>query len=806
METFRQDAKYAVRTLARSPAFAVAAILTLALAIGANTAIFSVVNGVLLRPLPYPEPQRLVQLWNSIPAANVGSFPLSAPEFDAYRRNHSGFQHIAAFAPGGFNLTGDGEAERISGAQVTPSFFAVIGVFPAHGRAFTAEEDRPGAEVVVISHGLWQGRLGGAPLAGAKLKLDGRPRTVVGVMPPGFRFPNDSDVWMPSGLDAASYAPANLGRQSWRVLARMSPGVTLEQAQAELDTVAARFHAAHRDLYNSERPWKVTAASLSEQTVASARAPLWVLLGAVGLVLLIACSNVANLLLARATGRRREMAVRVALGAGAARLLRQMLTESLLLALAGGAAGILLGAWGLSALLALAPQSLPRLAEVELDGAVLAFTVAVSLLAGIGFGLFPAWRAAGSAPQEALRNAGRGHSGARGPGRWLAAVQVGISLVLLSGAGLLLRSFWNLLSIEPGFQPQGLLTAQLSPSPSKYASADAQARLIAQIVGRLQSAPGVTSAACVSTLPFSGAGGRASFVVENWTPEEQARATNVHVRVATPGYFRTLGVPLVSGRDLAEGDAATAPLVAVINRSMAQRYWPQGQALGKRVSFSGPQGPWIEIVGVVGNVQHLGLDAEVVQEVFLPYAQQPFGPGRGASLVVRGAAAVSALASTLRAEVAAVDADLPVYAVRPMTELLDLSVASRRFQMVLLLLFAAVALVLAAVGAYSVIAYSSGVRTAEYGLRIALGAQRADVLRLVLREGMVIAAAGLAGGLAASLAATRLVQGLLFHVQASDPLTLAAVALLMTIVVLVAAYVPARRAARTDPMVALRYE
>jgi putative ABC transport system permease protein len=807
METLLQDVKYGVRALARSPGFATAAILTLALAIGANTAIFSVVHGVLLRPLPYPEPQRIVQLWNSIPAANVSSFPLSAPEFDEYRANHSGLQHVAAFAPDGFNLTGEGDAERIPGAVVTSSFFAVMGATPQQGRTFTAEEDRPGADVVVISHGLWQRRFGGRPVLDAKLVLGGRARSVVGVMPPGFDFPEQADIWAPAGLDANAFAVANLGHQSWRVLARLKPGTSLQQAQSELEAVAARFYSAHPGFYDAKSPWKVTVASLPQQTVAGARTPLLVLLGAVGLVLLIACTNVANLLLARATGRRREVALRAALGAGSGRLVRQMLTESLLLALAGGVAGVLLGAWGVSGLLAVAPPGLPRLMEVHLDGMVLAFTLGVSLLAGIGFGIFPAWRAARSDPQEALRGAGRDRGGTRGAGRWLAAVQVALSLMLLTGAGLLLRSFWNLMQVEPGFQPDALLTARLSPPLSKYPTSQAGARLLEQVVARLQSAPGVLSAACTSALPFSGRSGRAAFNVENWTPEERARATNVHFRAVTPGYFRTLGVPLLSGRELSERDAASAPPVAVINRNMAQRYWPQSDPLGKRVSFEGPQGPWIEIVGVVGNVQHMGLDAEAVQEIFLPYEQQPFGPGQGVAVVVRGTGSeATALAATLRAEVAQVDSDLPVYGVRPMTDLLDLSVATRRFQMLLLVLFATVAVAMAAVGAYGVIAYSATLRTAEYGIRMALGAQRGDVLRLVLREGAVIAAAGLAGGLAGSLAATRLVQGLLFNVQASDPLTLAAVALLMTMVVLVAAYVPARRAARTDPMVALRYE
>lgn len=807
METLWQDIKYGLRSLGRAPGFAAVAIVTLALAIGANTAIFSVVHGVLLRPLPYPEPERIVQLWNSIPAASVRSFPLSAPEFDDYRRNHSGFEHVAAFAPSGFNLTGEGDAERIPGASVTASFFSVMGVFPGQGRAFTAEEDQPGAGVVVISHELRQRRFGGGPVVGATLMLDGRVRRVVGVMPEGFRFPVDADLWTPAGMTSATVSAASLGHQSWQVVARLTAGTSVESAQSELGAVAARFYTAHPQFYDSKSPWNVTAVSFPEQTVASARTPLLVLLGAVGLVLLIACTNVANLLLARATGRRREVAVRAALGAGAGRLVRQMLTESLLIGLAGGAAGILLGAWGVEALLALAPQSLPRLAEVRLDAAVLSFTLGVSVLAGVGFGLLPAWRAARSDPQEALRGTGRDSGGTRGPGRWLAAVQVGLSLVLLTGAGLLLRSFWNLLQVEPGFRPEALLTARLSPSPQRYATAEAEARLLAEIVERLQSAPGVTAAACVSSLPLSGRSGRAAFSVENWTPEERARATNVHFRAVTPGYFRAMGIPLVSGRELGEGDSPSAPPVAVINRNMAQRYWPQGSPLGKRVSFEGPQGPWIEIVGVVGNVQHQGLDAEVVQEIFLPYAQQPFGAGQGTALVVRGRGEeVSALVATVRAEVAQADADLPVYGVRAMTELLDLSVASRRFQMLLLVLFATVALTLAAVGAYGVISYWAGLRTAEYGIRMALGAQRGDVLRLVLREGAVIAAAGLAGGLAVSLAATRLVQGLLFQVDPADPLTLGGVVLLMIALVLFAALVPARRAARVDPMVALRYE
>ncbi len=806
METFWKDVQYGARMLARSPGFTLVAVLTLALGIGANTAIFSVVNGVLLRPLPYPEPHRIVQLWNSIPSAAVRAFPLSAPEFDAYRTNHSGFAHVAAFAPGGFNLTGEREAERITGATVTASFFPVMGVFPAQGRAFTAEEDRPGADVVVVSHGFWQRRYGGKPMVGAKLMLDSRPRSVVGVMPEGFDFPGEAEIWAPAGMTAERFSANNLGRQGWRVLARLSAD-GLQQAQSEMDAVAARFYAAHPEFYDAEHPWKVTLASLPEQTVGGARTPLLMLLGAVGMVLLIACSNIANLLLARATSRRRELAVRTALGASTPRVVRQMLTENLLLALAGGTAGILLGGWGLDALLALAPQGLPRLGEVRLDGAVLAFALGISILAGIGFGMLPALRAAKSDPLDALRDGGRNPGGLRGPGRWLTAVQVGLSLVLLTGAGLLLRSFWNLLQVEPGFRSEGLLTAQLLPARQKYATTEQEARLFAQIVERLESAPGIASAACVSALPLSGRSGRAAFAVQDWTPEERARATNVHFRAVTSGYFRTMGIPLLSGRELEDRDSAAAPPVALINRNMAQRYWPDGNPLGKRVSFRAPEGPWYEIVGVVGNVQHEGLDAEVVQEIYLPYEQAPFGPGQGTTVVIRGSGnEVSALAATLRKEVAAVDPDLPAFALRPMDEWLALSLSARRFQMLLLVLFAAVSLVLAAVGIYGVMAYSVSHRTPEFGIRMALGAQRTDVLRLVLRQGAGIAGIGLLGGLAASLALTRLMQSLLFRVEPTDPFTIVAVVGLLGAAILLATYVPARRATRTDPLVALRYE
>ncbi|MET0623131.1 MAG: ABC transporter permease [Pyrinomonadaceae bacterium] len=822
METLRQDVRFGLRTLRKRPGFTLVAVLTLALGIGANSAIFSVVNAVVLRPLPYAAPERLVALWGNLNQKGFEELELSAPEFVDFRaRGAHVFEDAAAYYEGGFNMTGAGEPERVQGVYATASLFNTLGVAPSRGRAYTAEEDRPGSnDVVVISHSLWRRRFNADPaVAGKSVMLDGRASTILGVMPADFHFPNnDTDIWKPAAFDADLLSPNNRGSHFMSAVARLKEGFTLARAGEEVAALARAQGAENANSY--PRGFGASIRPLAEEVVGtSVRTSLFVMLGAVGLVLLIACANVANLLLARASSRRKEVAVRTALGAGRVRIMRQLLTESALLSLAGGAAGLVLALWGIDLLVALAPEGTPRVAEVGLDAGVVAFTFGVSLLTGVVFGLVPALHASKVDLNESLKEGGRGggEGERRGSLRGLLVVgEFALALVLLAGAGLLVKSFARVLGESPGFDARGVLTMRLVLPQTKYGSYDGHRAFYSNLFGRLRALPGVEAVGANNLLPLNGNGGSRTFLIEGRPVPPGQPKPEEQLRFITPGYFASMRVPVLRGRDFGERDVQTAPRVAVVSRSMAERHWPGEEAVGKRIAYAGigrghDQTPeWIEVVGVVGDVRHRGLDLESKPEIYVPVYQPLFSnrpvPPLSLYVAVRTSGDPAALAAAVRREVAAVDPEQPVANVRTMEERLAESVAQRRFNMTLLGVFACVALVLAGVGVYGVMAYAVARRTHEIGIRVALGAQRGDVVRLVLRQGMWLALAGVGAGLAGAYAVTRLMSGLLYGVSPTDPLTFVGVALLLAAVGLLACLVPARRATKVDPMTALRYE
>ena len=805
------EVRYALRRLLKHRSFTVVAVLTLAVGIGANTAMFSVLHGVLLRALPYTDADQLVLFTNSIPLANVGAFPLSPPEFQEYSTHAGSFAGLAAMEAGNYILTGEGEPERLPGTSVSVGFFPLMGVAPALGRTFTPQDFEASAEpAIVISHGLWQRRYGGdTGIVGRKMTINNRARTVIGVMPRQFDFPEETQVWGRLETNPAMFTPQSLGAQRWRTIGRMKPGVALGAAQSEMESVAPSFYQRHPEFYRSS-PWKVTLTPLPEQLLGATRAPMLALGGAVAFLLLIACANVANLMLVRAEGRRRELAIRAAIGASRAQLGRELLTESLLLAAAGGVAGVVVAFWATDALLALVPGNLPRRREIGLDATVLFFSAGITLITGLLFGLLPARRAARVDLQECLRQGSAGSGSARRPaGMALAAAQIALSLVLLVGAGLLIRSLANVLSVSAGFEPQGLVTFTVTPPGSRYPNQAREGELYAQWVERVQALPGVRSAAVVTSTPMSGRSHRGAFTIEGITEEQRGRLTNVNYRLATPGYFATMNVPLLQGRDINAQDGESAPRVAVVNRTMAERFWPEG-AIGKRISMSSNaagEPRWHEIVGIVGDVRHMGLDAETQLEAFFPYAQPAVPEGaRGGVLAVRVAGDAQSVVAGVRRELTALDPALPLFNVRTMQQQVDASVAPRRFPMQVLSFFAVVALLLAALGIYGVLADSVGRRTREIGVRLALGARPGSVFALILRHGGIVIAAGTLVGLAAAFAATRALRTMLFQVDVRDAATFAWVTAALVAVALVACVVPARRAMRVEPLEALRHE
>ena len=802
LDDLQRDVRHGLRTLVRNPGFTVAVVLTLALGIGANTAIYSVVNAVLLRPLPYPDPDHLVRLWSTHARTNRWGDWVSYPDFKDWREQNRNFEDMAAYRFWLFNVTGGEYPEVVPGVYVTHNLFSVLHAKPMLGRSFLSEEDQPGRnQVVILSFGLWQRRFGSDPgLVGRTVTIGDQSHTVVGIMPPGFGFPGrETNVWIPHG--PLEELPQR-GSHNFRVVARLKPGVTVEQAQAEMDAVAAGL----AERYPSNRDLGVKVLGLQRTLTNEVRQPLIILLGAVGLVLLIACANVANLLLARGVARRRETAVRQAIGAGRRRLIRQSLTEDVLLALLGGVAGLLLAFWGVQFLIGLAPD-IPGLEQTTIDAQVLVFTLALSVATGLMFGTAPALQGSKVDLSDALKEAGTrstAGSGHRRTRSLLVMTEMALASMLLVGAGLLLRSFLRLVRVDPGFNPENVLTAMVPLSSTKYPEPRRQAAFFKEVIDRIATLPGVEAASAATSVPLltNDAGG---FEVEGHLGRPDEIFVQAERPAVTPDHFRVLGISLLKGRIFTWADNESSPEVAIISESLAQQYWPGEDPIGKRVSFNRGNGQrvWRQVVGVVNDVKHDGLETRVYPAIYVPLLQFPSAFG---TLVVRARTDPSGLAGAIRREVMAVDKDVPVFRVQTMDRLISDSVSRRRFQMMLLAIFATVALALAAAGIYGVMMYSVSQRTHEIGIRVALGASSGDVLRLVLRQGLVLTVAGVAIGLISSLALTRVLSGLLYGVSAMDPATFLVFPSVLIAVALLACYLPARRATKADPMVALRYE
>lgn len=812
MNILFHDLRYAVRVLFKSKALTAVALLTLALGIGVNSAIFSVVNAIVLRPLPYPRSQDLMVIWGNLHKAGLEEIEISALEFRDFQQQCQAFDQIAAYSTDGLNLTGVDQPERLRGAAISANLFPTLGVQPHLGRNIAAEEDRYGNDrVVVLSYSLWQRRFGGDPAVVNKtIQLDGRTMNVVGVMPAGFNFPDrETEVWIPLAFTPDLLEEDNRGSHFLNVIARLKPGVTTTHAQADLNTVTARLSSEHASTYRSG--FSASIRSLHEELVGDLRRAMLVLLGAVGLVLLIACANVAHLRLASATSRYREFAIRAALGARRGRVVRQFLTESVLLSLVGGAVGLALAVWVVRALVFLMPKDTPRLEEIRLDYRVVLFTLGTSILTGIVFGLAPAFQAARTNLNDVLKEAGRsgGDTSRRLRLRNLLVIsEFALSLVLLIGAGLMVKSLLRLQEVKPGFEPSNLLTMRIALPATKYENFNQSRAFFEQLFDRLDARPDIESVGAINLLPFGGGGGDRSFSIEDQpTPAGHARPDE-QVRFVTPNYFHTMQIPLLSGRDFTRRDLPDTPPVAIVNSAFARKFWDGGNAIGKRISFSANNPKWYEIIGIVGNVKHRGLDIADSPELYIPAFQPLFADGNVPALyvAVRTANDPSIAASAMRGEVAAIDRDQPVYSLMTMDQRISDSVAPRRFNMFILGLFAALALVLAAIGIYGIMAFSVVQRTHEIGVRMALGASGSDVLKLILRNGVGLALIGIAVGLVAAFAATRVLSSLLYGVSATDPVIFVVDAVLLAVAALLACYIPARRATKVDPLVALRYE
>jgi putative ABC transport system permease protein len=781
------------------------AIVALALGLGATTAIFSVVNAVLLRPLPFPEADRLVVLWSSNPAERRERDQSSADDFRDWRARSTIFREMSAWRYWGFSLSGTGEPEDIAAARVSPNFFSLLGVAPLRGRGFLPEEEQLGRDnVVVISHGLWRDRFGADErILERMVDLDGVPHRIVGVMPPGFRFPDDGDVRIWAPLAFRDFELRSRAQRMFYVLGRLGPDATIDDAQREMDAITGALAADHPA---TNRGWSARIDDVKEQTIGANRQPLLVLLGAVGFVLLIACANVANLFLSRAADRQREIAVRIALGAARGRIVRQLLAESVLIALAAGAAGVLIAMWGIELLIGLEPGHLPQWNEVRIDRAVLLFTGLAVLVTAMLSGLAPALHVskpdlATSLKEGAMYTA---IAGLRARVRHLLVVaEVALAVILLAGAGLLLRSFHRLQGVDPGFDAARLLVATIFLPETRYASDAKQAAFFEQLVTRVRALPGVVSAAAVTALPMEVTGVDHDLAVEfERYPTAPGADDQADFRIASDGYFATMGIPVIAGREFAPHDRGGAPRVAVINRVLASRLPAGENPVGQRILW-GSTGTPLEVVGVVGEIRHRGLDARPRPELYTPYQQLQYG---SMAVIARTADDPLALAQALKAEVYAIDPLQPVSAVTTMEKLIGSTVSARRFNMLLLGAFAALALVLSGVGVFGVISYSVSQRTREIGVRMALGARSRDVLVMVLRDGLVLAIIGVAIGLGGGVALTRLLENLLYEITPTDPLTYGVVAALIILVAAAASLIPARRAATVEAMIALRHE
>ncbi len=819
MGTLLKDIRYGITSLRKRPGFSLIVVLVLALGIGANSAIFSVVNGVLLRPLPYQNPDHLVMIWGNFLKLNIERLSAKAAEYEDYRAQNKMFAEVAAFENQSLNLAGGDRAERITAARITPNLFPMLGAQADHGRGIATDENQPGRDkVIVLSHGLWQRRFGGQTSAvGQTLRLNEQDYTVIGVMPASFQFPHASlpfgepaDLWIPLVYSSEEVAQRQ-GPYHLNVIARLKPDVTLAQARAEMNALGEKFetqYSVYRGPNNADGGWRITLRPLQEEAIGSSRRALLILFGAVALVLLIACANVANLLLVRASLRQKELAIRLALGATRWRIARQLLVESLLLALLGGGAGLLLAIWGVGSLAALRPTNLPRLPEISVDSRVLAFTALLTIFTAVLFGLVPAWQASKFNLQRTLK---QNRTTAIGDWRqlsWRSVLLIGevaLSLVLLVAAGLLVNSFLRLQQIKPAIATDKLLTVEINLSDSTYREPARAAIFFRELVRRVEELPGVQGASVSTARPLSGLARNDPFAIEG-RPLDPGNLSFAGWQMVGANYFHTLGIPLVQGRDLTLPDMAEgAPVVAVINESMARRYWPSENPIGRHITLGlpRPENPWVTIIGVARDLPHRAIDSLPQPDWYL---SRPLGPQRNQILFVRTAGNPADLAGPIREIVSAMDRNQPVANIETMRDVISATVAPRRFNMLMFALFAAVALLLATLGIYGVMAYSVAQRTHEVGIRMALGAQRGDVLRLVIGKGMTLTLIGVAIGLAMAWGLTRLMATLLFGVTATDLTTFAVVSAFLIVVALLACYIPARRATKVDPLVALRYE
>jgi len=814
METLIQDLKYGARTLLKNPGFFFVAALALALGIGANTAIFTLVNALLLKPLPYRNAEQLVLIWHRYPKLKLDEASISPPSYVEYRDMTSSFQNVATGTSWSVNLTGVGEPERLDGARVSYNLFTTLGVEPAMGRAFTEDEDQPGKNnVVIISHGLWKRRFGGDPaIINQTIALDGESHTVIGVLPPAFVFMQQADVFKPIAFTSEQLAPNNHGFEYLVVVARLKPETTVAAARAEMDTLADRLRP---EFYGNNSDWGITVNPLREQLVGNFRLALLVLLGAVTCVLLIACANVANLLLARASSRQKEVAIRTALGAGRLRIARQLLTESILLGVFGGVIGLGLAYVGIRALVAGVPEDITGFVvgwkQIGINIEVLGFTLGLSLLTGTIFGLAPAIQASRTDLNKSLKEGGR--SGSEGASRnlvrsILVVVEVAIAVVLLVGAGLLIKSFVRLQEVTPGFDASGILTMQIALPETRYKEREQISSFFEQVLQRISATPGVESAAVANGLPMSGNNWNASFAIEGLQVQPGEPSPHGDPHMISPDYFKTMRIPLLRGRYFTDADTKNSKPVCIIDQTLADQYWPEQDPVGKRIAafFDAKRGEplnWREVIGVVGHVKQYGLDGKSKVQYYFPQTQRPVSEQ---SLVVRTSSDPALLTNAVKSAISQVDPDQPVYKVTTMEKVVAGSTLQKRFSMYLLGIFSSVALLLAAVGIYGVMSYSVSQRTHEIGIRMALGARSSGVLGMIVRQGLIVTGIGVGAGLFLAFLATKVMESLLFAVGVHDPVTFVAIPVVLVAVSLLACLLPARRATKVDPMIALRYE
>ncbi len=811
MEVLLQDLRFAFRQMGKLPGFTTLILLTLALGVGATAAIFSVLDTVLLRPLPYAHPEQLVKVWTrfvGIGQPNDQNW-VSAPEFqDFLRLNHSFFE-LAAIDTGSFNLGMKGSPQRVVGAAISPNLFPMLGVQPVIGRNFLPDEAQPGREhEVILSYGLWQRQFGGNPtVIGTTLRIDGVPMTVVGVMPNGFAYPDESEIWGPRAFTQEELSENERGSHGLEVLGRIKPGLSLVQVQEDMKRVARTMIEQHGSYPYSQYDFGIILHPLLEETIGDVKTSLWVLMASVGLVLLIACTNVANLLLVRSSQRQPEMGVRMALGASGRRLARQLLTESVLLALVGGAAGLALTPLAVRALVAIAEKTLPRAVNTTIDARALFMMLAVAAATGIFFGLAPAVQALRNRNMPALKSVRATEGGqSKRLRRTLVMGETALSLILLAGAGLLMRSFEQVLKVEPGFRPDNVLTLRLALPDAQYRKPEQIGSFYSTLLSRIQQLPGIKFAGATSLIPLAGENGSGTIVIDSQSVPKEDTEPEADQRFVTPDFFKAMGISLVRGRYFDSRDSAMAPQVVIVDESLAQHYWPNQDPIGKRIhlgTIPSPDSPWCTVVGVVRHVRNRTLEARSRIESYFPEDQVPV---RAMTLTILTPGNPMSYAPTIQREVTSIDPDLPIYRVRTMTEIMGESVARRRLALILLGLFAGVALLLASIGIYGVTSYVVAQSRQEIGLRMAVGASRGQVLSLMMDKGIRTIVSGLIIGLVAALFLTRLIAGMLFEVRPADPFALCGAAVLLLAVALLAIFIPAHRAASINPMEALRYE